>query len=138
MIGIPGETASDIEETIVLNKRIKPVSIGLSVLKPYPGTPMYDYCKNQGMISSRTTESYFEEKSLLNQECISQKEISYYWRIFKPSVRSAKMLPLIKFGAHYLIIARHYEILRYVIKKILPLRIKNYISRILKRIGITS
>lgn len=139
IIGLPDETPENIEETIALNKKIMPITtFGHSMFKPYPGTRIYDYCKRKGILSNRTTESFFDERSVLNQNCIDQRTLSYYWRVFKPSIFGAKTLPLIKFAARHLIIARYYEIAKKVVKKIIPLRVRSHVRKRLVALGFKS
>ncbi len=42
MIGHPGETAADFEQTIALLKRLRATTISIGVMTPYPGTPQFD------------------------------------------------------------------------------------------------
>ena len=54
MIGLPGETEENIIETIELNKLLKPLfTVGCSIFKPYLGTPLYQKCMKEGLISTR-------------------------------------------------------------------------------------
>jgi radical SAM superfamily enzyme YgiQ (UPF0313 family) len=50
MIGIPGETPEDIEQTIDFVKRNKFFSTGLCIATPMPGTKLWDYSKGHGLI----------------------------------------------------------------------------------------
>ena len=50
MIGIPGETIENIMETIQLNALIRPYIVWLSTFNPYPGTELYQVCKEKGVI----------------------------------------------------------------------------------------
>lgn len=42
IVGVPGETEEDIDQTVKLIRRIKPDTVGCSFLTAYPGTPLYD------------------------------------------------------------------------------------------------
>ena len=139
MIGIPNETAQDIEKTIELNKKIMPIaSFGLSIFKPYPGTELYGYCTEHNLLSERQTSSFFNERSILNQTSISQRTLSYYWRVFKPSVYGVKTLPLIKFAARHLFIAICYEQLLKIIKIIIPKGARAFIRENLIKLKLRS
>jgi radical SAM superfamily enzyme YgiQ (UPF0313 family) len=50
MIGFPWETEADIEETLQFVEDVKPDSPEISVLTPLPGTEIFEYCKEQGLI----------------------------------------------------------------------------------------
>jgi radical SAM superfamily enzyme YgiQ (UPF0313 family) len=50
MIGIPGETIENIMETIQLNALIRPYVAWVSTFNPYPGTELYQVCREKDMI----------------------------------------------------------------------------------------
>lgn len=81
MIGVPEETPLMIEETIAFNKKLKPDWLACSIFSPYPGTALYQFCREKGYLSKNNFEefspSYLNEKSasILNLPTISQKEI---------------------------------------------------------------
>jgi anaerobic magnesium-protoporphyrin IX monomethyl ester cyclase len=50
MVGIPGETPADLEETIAFIKRNKFYSTGLTMATPMPGTKLWDYAKEHNLI----------------------------------------------------------------------------------------
>lgn len=45
IVGIPGETISDIEETKIIVRKCRPYELGVSYLIPFPGTPIYEATK---------------------------------------------------------------------------------------------
>jgi len=57
MIGFPEETPEDFMETIRLNRIIQPDSVILNVFDPYPGTPLGERCKTEGLIDWARMES---------------------------------------------------------------------------------
>jgi len=65
MVGLPGETPEDAEETIKLNERLCPDHMQVSVFNPYPGTRLYEICKERGVLSGRTVDGYFLPDSTL-------------------------------------------------------------------------
>lgn len=96
MIGLPYETAENIEETIKLNKQLKPNVVFVSVFQPYPGTELYDLCKKNGWLTNMHLEGYFTNKTLLNQPSISKKEIAYYHNIFPWAILYPTLAPFVK------------------------------------------
>ncbi len=50
MMGLPGETAEDVEKTIALNAAIQPDDFGFFVFYPYPGTRLFSVCRNSGYL----------------------------------------------------------------------------------------
>jgi len=82
MVGAPFETIEQMAETIHLNQKIKTDYPWCSIMQPYPGTEIFNYCVEKGLIAS-TAEinsfTYFEE-SILNQSV--QKKIENVHRLF--------------------------------------------------------
>lgn len=50
VLGLPGETAETIEETIRFAREIDPYSIQVSLAAPYPGTELYEQAKKEGWL----------------------------------------------------------------------------------------
>ncbi len=50
VLGLPGETAETIEETIRFARDIDPYSIQVSLAAPYPGTELYEQAKKEGWL----------------------------------------------------------------------------------------
>ena len=81
MLGLPGETCEDIEETIRLNKLIKPDLKNITIFRPYPGTELYEYCKSKDWISDRKVSGYWEE-SILDQPSLAKEDTYFYQLLF--------------------------------------------------------
>jgi radical SAM superfamily enzyme YgiQ (UPF0313 family) len=95
MIGIPYETLSMIEETINLNKLVRPDFAQVSIFVPYPGTETRRICEEKGWLTDRITETYFQNESPLDQPSLTVKQVAYYNRIFRWRVMYPKISPLI-------------------------------------------
>jgi len=97
MIGFPEETPEDFQDTIDLNKKIQPDSVILNIFDPYPGTPLGERCKKEGLIDYERMESKLIPKTdtVLNLSRFSRKEIKRFYKIFayevykKRSIRRA-------------------------------------------------
>lgn len=50
LIGLPGETPQDFRETVHLNRECQPDWFLLAVFFPYPGTELYERCREQGLL----------------------------------------------------------------------------------------
>ncbi|MFT3765657.1 MAG: radical SAM protein [Minicystis sp.] len=50
MLGIPGETRADVEETLALHDQLLPDDFGYFVFYPYPGTHLFKLCKEKGYL----------------------------------------------------------------------------------------
>ncbi len=76
MLGIPGETAAMIDETIALNRELKPAGMQFSVFYPYPMTELYETCVREGYLAEDAElKSYYERKSVLHLPTLSQTEL---------------------------------------------------------------
>lgn len=76
MLGIPGETADMIEETIALNRELEPTDLQFSVFYPYPMTELYDLSARNGyLIEGQSLPSYYERKSVLRLPTLSAAEL---------------------------------------------------------------
>jgi radical SAM superfamily enzyme YgiQ (UPF0313 family) len=90
MIGLPSETREHIEETIQLNKRIRPDVRNVTIFRPYPGTELYDYCHDQKWISGRKVSGYWEE-SILDQPTLSKEDTYFYQVLFYYETKFPKL-----------------------------------------------
>ncbi|MCK5421956.1 MAG: B12-binding domain-containing radical SAM protein [Deltaproteobacteria bacterium] len=82
MVGAPFETIEEMGETIRLNQQIKTDYPWCSIMQPYPGTEIFAYCLEKGLIDNKTeidSFTYFE-KSILRQE--NQKTIKNVQKLF--------------------------------------------------------
>lgn len=95
MIGIPYETVSMIEETINLNRLVKPDFAQVSIFVPYPGTETLRICEEKGWLTDRITETYFQNETPLDQPTLTMKQVAYYNRIFRWRVMYPKISPLV-------------------------------------------
>lgn len=50
IIGTPGETRAEMEETIALHYALQPVDFGYFVFYPYPGTELFQLCQAKGWL----------------------------------------------------------------------------------------
>ncbi|MFH1397302.1 MAG: radical SAM protein [Candidatus Omnitrophota bacterium] len=98
MLGLPFETEEFIKKTIKLNQEIQPDFISLSYFRPYPGTDLYNLCKEKNLISQRKASHWLED-TILDQPAISKSKVRYYMRVFGMSVRKPKTVILIKLTA---------------------------------------
>jgi anaerobic magnesium-protoporphyrin IX monomethyl ester cyclase len=74
MIGLPFETRSQILDTIKLNARVQPNVAHVTVFFPLPGTKAHDLCGQEGLLTDKHTDSYYEE-SVLQQKSVSAEQV---------------------------------------------------------------
>lgn len=58
ILGLPGETEETIRDTINLAKKINPDIAKFHILKPYPGTEVFDQFTKEGLITERDYSKY--------------------------------------------------------------------------------
>jgi anaerobic magnesium-protoporphyrin IX monomethyl ester cyclase len=109
MLGVPGETAAMIEETIALNRELEPADLQFSVFYPYPMTELYDLCAREGYLSDgESLPSYYERKSILHLPTLTSEELGREYDRFQELKDELRMK---KENASY---HRRYSIPRFV------------------------
>jgi len=80
IIGIPGETEEMIQETISLNRKIKPTTSGINIFYPYKGTKLGDYCFNAGLVDEQAYYNFSNERraTILKYPDEYKKKLTYY------------------------------------------------------------
>ena len=83
IIGTPGETSNDIEETIALHDLLEPDDFGYFIFYPYPGTSLFELCRERGYLP----DNYHElpanhRRSILDLPDLTRDEIELYYRRF--------------------------------------------------------
>jgi len=110
MLGIPGETAAMIEQTIALNRELEPADLQFSVFYPYPMTELYDVAVRNGyLVEGESLHSYYERKSILHLPTLSKDELEKgydHFQDLKAELRLKRDSP-----AKY----RVYQVLRFVL-----------------------
>ncbi len=88
LIGIPEETYEDFEKTINCNRICLPDWIQLSIFFPYPGTELYNVCREKGLLRSNIDERMERRRAILNMEDFSKKHIQkefewFYYKVYR-------------------------------------------------------
>ena len=74
--GAPTETIDDIEETIYLNQQCEVDTGKMTLFNVFPGTKMWDYCKDHGYkIKKKYPENYYEDSNFVH-ESLSIKQLT--------------------------------------------------------------
>ncbi len=77
MMGVPGETPEDLQATIDLHKQLNPLDFGYFVFYPFPGTPLFQTCRQQGLLPDNWQEMPARhDQSILDLPDLSQEDIS--------------------------------------------------------------
>ncbi|MBI9082841.1 MAG: B12-binding domain-containing radical SAM protein [Desulfobacterales bacterium] len=79
MLGIPGETPTDIEATLALNEILSPHDFGYFVFYPYPGTLLFETCQHCGYLpEDQYQRPACHRRSILTLPEITDDDIAYY------------------------------------------------------------
>ncbi|MGC8838316.1 MAG: B12-binding domain-containing radical SAM protein [Anaerolineae bacterium] len=77
MLGVPGETAEMIRETVDLNRELAPDQFQFSVFHPYPMTELYDLSVREGYYDPhRVLPTYYSRQSVLELPTLSPEELA--------------------------------------------------------------
>lgn len=97
MIGLPTETLEDAFRTIRLNAKIKADFPLCTILQPYPGTKIFDYCVSSSLIEENYSPDdivTMYEKSVLKIK--DKKQLENLHRFFYLGCKFPSLLPFIK------------------------------------------
>ncbi len=83
MLGLPGETVDDIRQTLELNEQLQPNDFGHFVYYPYPGTHLFETCREKGYLPDNYLElPAINRQSILNLPDLTHEEIAYFYDQF--------------------------------------------------------
>lgn len=87
IIGSPGETEKDIQETEAFIRKSKLSSFEVYLLVPYPGTPIWNLAEEKGLVSSDMDWGRLVQESIKNKDNkilmadhISREKLLYYYK----------------------------------------------------------
>ncbi|MFH1327357.1 MAG: radical SAM protein, partial [Candidatus Bathyarchaeota archaeon] len=75
VIGIPGETVEDMEQTIKFAKELDTGYTQFAIATPYPGTELYRVAKEQGLLLTENWSDYTVVKPIIATKDFSVKDI---------------------------------------------------------------
>ncbi len=78
IMGYPWETMRDLQDTIDLARGLDPHFARFFIATPYPGSPLYDMAKQQGIIKTLELSAYSQDsgESILELEHVSGPQLS--------------------------------------------------------------
>ena len=89
ILGYPGETETDMEDTIKFSTKLDPDYCQYSILTPFPGTPIYDELKSKDLIDNEDWQDYTVLKSIikynemgLNSKMVENKLAKAYIKFY--------------------------------------------------------
>ena len=97
IIGTPGETRAEMQETIALHHELQPVDFGFFVFYPYPGTELFQVCKSKGYLpEDYLTRPANHRQSILNLPNVTPQDIDEVfeqWTQIRANAAAARSLP---------------------------------------------
>ena len=75
IIGVPGETISDINKTIFFAKKLDPDLVQFTLLTPYPGTPLFQKAVEKDWIDTFNWRRYDVLNPVMRLRNISSKQL---------------------------------------------------------------
>lgn len=106
MIGYPTETKETIEETIKLSQDLGLDYAVFSLVTPFPGTALYKYVKDNGLLKSDKWEDYqFGSAHAFSLDGISEEELIKLWKRASKEFyyRPKQMIKIMKWHPRYVI-----------------------------------
>lgn len=82
LIGIPGETLSDFNETVKINRLCLPDQHYTSIFFPYPGTDLYTESKKQGLLNNHLDTRMERSRATLNLPGFTKRQIQKSYIFF--------------------------------------------------------
>ncbi len=96
IVGLPFETLKRCLETVKLTALLKPVFVQNHVFYPYPGTVLYQVCRDEGFLSERKVDSFFDAGTVLDLPTFTPDKINFarkYFYIFVGHYRNVFKKP---------------------------------------------
>lgn len=93
ILGYPGETLKEMDETIRLSIKLGVDYAQFSLLTPYPGTPIFEHLRSQGLISTQDYDNFTAGDPVIDydrlgvgRKAVSRKLAMAYFRFYmRPS-----------------------------------------------------
>ena len=114
MIGLPGEERHHINDTINLNRLVRPDTMQVSIFYPFVGTDLYEKCVNENLINIEESHNKtYYENTILNYS--SKKKGDIY--------KLSKLIPLYsKYPTFLLFLPKLFERYDYIFLNYLTLK----------------
>jgi anaerobic magnesium-protoporphyrin IX monomethyl ester cyclase len=75
LIGLLGETRESIGRTVAVMRRIKPLTLQVAIVTPYPGTPLYEEAKRTGLLTTEDWSRFTGFDAVLRTEALSTEAL---------------------------------------------------------------
>lgn len=75
MIGLPDETKKSLYKTYKLINNLKPETIGICIITPYPGTPLFAEAKEKGWIETEDWTKFGGHTPIMHTDNLSSQDL---------------------------------------------------------------
>ncbi|MCX5686950.1 MAG: radical SAM protein [Candidatus Omnitrophica bacterium] len=124
MIGLPGEDASTIRKTIDFAKRMDPDIAKFHILKPYPGTEVYDYLKEKKFVLTEDYDQFgihtppiHRLETLSSSDMLEWQKKAYASFYFRPGKIAKQVLRIKTFNRFILNLQAGFGLTKMVLSK---------------------
>jgi len=76
ILGFPGETKDTALKTVKFVEELGPSDVGYQIATPYPGTPMYDYVKENGWLKITDFDMYDTATPVFESPTLGMKDLA--------------------------------------------------------------
>jgi radical SAM superfamily enzyme YgiQ (UPF0313 family) len=80
MLGNPGETEQTMEETLQYAMRLRPELVIFNIATPFPGTEMFDWASQQGLLKTRDWENYDLAHAVMELPTLSAEKVREFYQ----------------------------------------------------------
>lgn len=91
IVGIPGEGMREMLETVKLNSEIGTEILQLFIFYPFPGTRLFQTCKEKGLLSGKEFHN-FNTESVLKMSPLKKRQVYFIRDYFSRLVRLYRRL----------------------------------------------
>ena len=81
VLGLPTETEGNFRETINMAKELDLGSASFFIAVPYPGTPLFELCKEKGYIQEFEWKSFRIDEAIIETETFTQEDVRKWRRL---------------------------------------------------------
>jgi radical SAM superfamily enzyme YgiQ (UPF0313 family) len=90
IMGLPQETKKSLYKTYKLVRDLKPDSMGVTLITPYPGTPLYVEAKDKDWIETEDWSKYDSSHPVMHTDNLSSGNIVYARNMLRDGFRLSK------------------------------------------------
>jgi len=106
MVGLPAETKEEFGETLRMNQLIQPAFHATSIFFPYPGTELYEMCKQLNLLPENVSTKNERQFAVLDLPGFPKKDIqrsfnSFHYNVYKTGKKRSILKLLIYFSMCY-------------------------------------